>query len=110
MASPMLQGGSNIQTNLLNTELLKIQTQQKCDKIINLAKNENLHKGNEEDASDENGFKTINRHRRHHVSRGDRDNKLRGNKISEKKWLFVTRVPARIAVENIQKYLQNRTD
>lgn len=84
-----LQGVSNIQTNVLNTELLKIQTQQKCDEIINLAKNDNPPKGNDEDTNDENVLKTINKRRRHNVGRGDGDNELRGNKTSGKKYGFL---------------------
>lgn len=87
------------------TNLMEIQTKQKCEEIINLANASEVEENHK-------GFtKVKSKKTRPMEGSGNGDSELHGRANGDKKiWLFITRIPDKIEVKNIENYIKNRTN
>uniref|UniRef100_A0A6P7G0P1 Uncharacterized protein LOC114334721 n=1 Tax=Diabrotica virgifera virgifera TaxID=50390 RepID=A0A6P7G0P1_DIAVI len=106
MGTPNLQGDPIIKVNQVAAEIMRVQSEQKLNEVINLT-NDNLagmkpstSKINEANhhLSEAEGFTSVKRKtrktRHHNIGSGDRDENFQGIDNTEKKiWLFLSRVP-----------------
>uniref|UniRef100_A0A6P7GA18 Uncharacterized protein LOC114335280 n=1 Tax=Diabrotica virgifera virgifera TaxID=50390 RepID=A0A6P7GA18_DIAVI len=122
MGTPNLQGDPIIKVNQVATEIMRVQSEQKLNEVINLT-NDNLagmksltSKINEANhhPSEAEGFTSVKRKtrktRNHNIDSGDGDENFQGIGKTEKKiWLFLSRVPDTVTEYNIKAYITKQS-
>lgn len=99
-----IEGDATSLEKQLASNIMEIQTKQKCNQIINL-ENDN------EDVDSQDFTKVRRRRKKTMEGSGNGDDNFYGRQNNEKKiWLFITRIPDRINENNIENYIKSRTD